>query len=361
MIGRAVARGVPPSALIDRLRRVGKGLCRAAMAVGIVALFAGAVAALERTCPPVALAPTSGQIDGALRQARDRGAMWTIEKDGRQSWLYGTIHIGSLLISVPGPTVTHALRAADIIAIEIDLSDPNPVKAITAPVEPPVPIPAMLLERAKEQARKACVAWDAVAKLPPILLGATLTVLDGRWVNLDTAYASELIFVGMARSTGKRLRTLESAAAQRAVFVSPPPERQIEALDAAITALEQNHVRQPLSKLAQAWSDGDLATLAAYDQWCECMAGPGDKAEFARLVAGRNPALASAIDRLHREGQVSAAAGILHMVGDRGLPALLEGLGYTVTRVRFDARSTMRVDSIAGLRAPQPPAEYVIR
>ena len=321
------------------MSRAGEALRVVAVVGLVVGLLAGAALAAEPACPPVAVAPTPGQIDGALRQARDQGALWTIEKDGRRSWLYGTIHVGSLSISVPGPTVVQALRAADTIAIEIDLTDASTVKTITAPVEPAVPIPAALLDRVKEQARRACVAWEAVSKLPPMLLAATLTVLDGRWVQLDTAYAPELIFIGMARSTGKRLRALESAAAQRAFFVSERPERQIEVLDAAVTALEQDRVRRPLTTLARAWSSGDLATLAAYEQWCECVASPEDRAELERLIVGRNPALASAIDQLHREGQrVFAAVGILHMVGDQGLPALLERLGYTVTRVRSDAR-----------------------
>jgi uncharacterized protein len=64
-----------------------------------------------------------------------------------------------------------------------------------------------------------------------------------------------------------------------------------------------------------------------------------------RIVFGRNPDLAAAIDLAHREGKrVFAATGILHMVGDGGLPRLLQKLGYKVERVRFGGESGERPD-----------------
>src|SRR5438105_2970211 len=86
------------------------------------AFITGALAG-EVDCPPVAVAPTQAQIETAVRTARDRGALWTIEKDGRQSWLYGTVHVGTLDTAFPGRRVVQALRAADAIAIEIDVTD----------------------------------------------------------------------------------------------------------------------------------------------------------------------------------------------------------------------------------------------
>ena len=62
------------------------------------------------------------------------------------------------------------------------------------------------------------------------------------------------------------------------------------------------------------------------------------------MVFGRNPDLGAAIDLAHREGKrVFAATGILHMVGDGGLPRLLQKLGYKVERVRFGVESGERL------------------
>src|SRR5437763_6015355 len=56
---------------------------------------------------------------------RDRGLLWRIEKDGRTSWLYGTIHVGKPEWIVPGPTIMRALMASDTVVLELDLSNPD--------------------------------------------------------------------------------------------------------------------------------------------------------------------------------------------------------------------------------------------
>ena len=69
------------------------------------------------------------------------------------------------------------------------------------------------------------------------------------------------------------------------------------------------------------------------------------------MVFGRNPNLAAAIDLAHREGKrVFAATGILHMVGDGGLPKLLQKLGYKVERVSFGGESGERREPDAAPR-----------
>jgi uncharacterized protein YbaP (TraB family) len=54
---------------------------------------------------------------------------------------------------------------------------------------------------------------------------------------------------------------------------------------------------------------------------------------YTRLLDGRNPGLADAIERLHADGSVFAAVGALHIVGPQGLPALLKARGFAVTRM----------------------------
>jgi uncharacterized protein YbaP (TraB family) len=130
---------------------------------------------------------------------------------------------------------------------------------------------------------------------------------------------------------------LETAEAQRDAMTGGTPAEQQATLEAAIDALEQGRVRPGIRITARAWSDGDLVVIADYERWCDCVSSPEAKAYLDRAGFSRNPPLAAAIDALHREGKpVFAAVGILHMVGDTGVPRLLEKLGYTVERVKFD-------------------------
>ena len=76
-------------------------------------------------CPPQLQAPTATQMQAAAQAARDRGALWRISRDGRSSYLFGTIHVGRLEWVMPGPQLRAALAATDTIALEIDPSDPQ--------------------------------------------------------------------------------------------------------------------------------------------------------------------------------------------------------------------------------------------
>src|SRR5262245_22339327 len=83
----------------------------------IWAVWASPVRA-QTACPPSPPTPTSAALQDAVRNARDRGALWLFEKDGRRGYLYGTIHVGKLEWAMPGRLVGQAIREADTIAIE---------------------------------------------------------------------------------------------------------------------------------------------------------------------------------------------------------------------------------------------------
>ena len=313
----------------------------------LCAVASGSFVAAGPACPPTIAPPTQDEVHAAVRDARDHGALWTIEKDGHGSWLYGTIHVGNLAMSIPGPKVTRALAAADVLAIELDVTSPVIAQAIGAPrdsSEGPA-VPPALFERLKALAEKACVPWEPLSKLPPMLTVAALTALEARWDGLDPSYGTEFVLAGFAQARKMPIVSLESPGVQRKALSGEPSGRQHAGVERATAALEQGHVRPAVRALARAWQDGDLVTIADYEQWSGSASSPEAKADVERIVFGRNPDLAAAIDLAHREGKrVFAATGILHMVGDGGLPKRLQKLGYKVERVSFGGESDERLD-----------------
>ena len=160
-----------------------------------------------------------------------------------------------------------------------------------------------------------------------------------------------------ARMLGKPVVALETVDTQRQALTGGPAAEPLLALEASISSLEQDRVRPEVRTLVQAWSDGDLATLDNY--------GRSDaKAYLDPTVFARNQGLAEAVDRLHQQGKrVFAAAGILHMTGDQGLPKRLEKLGDQVERVPFEgaksdgaARDPPRRDGGAPAARPRSAA-----
>ena len=294
-------------------------------------LAAGALAALADApkCPPP-LPATS-----ATAPVRDRGLMWRATKDGRVSYLFGTLHVGKPAWRRLGPQVSAALRASDVLALEIDPSDPELLKAM-AELRPPQELPRPLQARLTRAFERACLAADSVATLHPVLQVTTLTVLEARWFGMDPAHGLEQALAAQARVLGRRVISLETAAQQTQALVPDDEAEARSLLDQSLQQLEDLSARRVLQRLAVAWEQGDLTTLEDYDKWCECIASEADRAFLRQINDERNPTLAAGIEAQHRQGKrVFAAVGALHMTGPQSVPALLARRGFRVERIAF--------------------------
>ncbi len=300
-----------------------------------------APAAWADACPPPLPALTAAQQQSAARAAPDRGFLWTLQRDGRTSYLYGTLHVGKPTWTLPGPKVAAALAASDTLALEIDPADPALREPPAADREAAVtPLPPALQARLARQIAAACLPPGAFEGVSPALQVVALGVLEARWVGLDPAYAQEPALAARERAAGRPVRALESVAMQRELLAPAAPDAARAEVEAGLAELERGRGRATIERLAQAWNHGDLATLASYERWCDCIHDAADRAQMRALNDARNPALADGIAALHAQGRrVFAAVGALHMTGPQGLPRLLAARGFRVTRVAFGARA----------------------
>src|SRR5262249_50006685 len=119
--GALCSNGVCSGLRRYRMRRSARSF---ALIAWLLLTLSGPTWPAEPVCPPSAVVPTQDQLQDAVRNARDHGALWRLEKGGRHGYLYGTIHIANLEWAMPGPTISRALRESETIAIEADPSDP---------------------------------------------------------------------------------------------------------------------------------------------------------------------------------------------------------------------------------------------
>jgi uncharacterized protein YbaP (TraB family) len=312
---------------------------RKALFLGLLLALGGwrvsAQAPSPPACPPQALAPTPQQLQAAGAQARDRGLLWRISRDGRHSYLYGSIHVGKLEWAFPGPQVRKALLAVDTVALEIDVGDPQMAARMQLPAGSAAPtLTPALRERLARQADAACIPRAALAGLHPVLQAVTLSVLAARWQGLDPGYAQEFVLSGLARSAQRRVVSLESPELQLAALIPPDAAGAERLVAEMVEQIEQGSTQRVIGRLAAAWERGDLTEIGDYERWCDCVASADDRAQLRRLNDDRNPALADGIEALHRGGRsVFAAVGALHMTGDKALPALLAQRGFSVERL----------------------------
>lgn len=293
-------------------------------------------------CPPSAasFAPKDGWAAAAQR-ATDHGVLWRIEKNGQTSWLYGTIHVARADWMLPGPAVRDALQHVDAIALELDLLDKNADRTSLTP-QPTREDRRLMTGKRGERFNKlldaACLP-DAVLtqirKFQPTMQLASLAVLGARTDGLYPDFGIDLFLTAYATRQHLPIVPLETLAEQVRVLNEIVPKNEVaQQFDTVLDAIESGEARTQTLTLANAWAESDLSTLEHYPQWCDCLKTPSDKRAFQRLVTNRNRAMAENIARVHTGGQrVFGAVGALHLIGPKGIPALLAARGFTVTRV----------------------------
>jgi len=289
-------------------------------------------------CPPAAVPLNPERFQAGMRQAQDHGFLWRIVKGGRTSYLYGTLHAAQPDWMFPGPRTTAAFEASDLLALELDLLDADVrdrlIKAASA--SPEDRLPPALVARLERRMATECVDAAALRAFVPEFQIASLAVLAARRDGLDPSYAIDLVLGLIARDFGKATTSLETPEAQIAALRMPTREATIEFVTSGLDELDSGKSGPLLAHMASAWVDGNLADLEGYERWCACLNTAAERASMKRLLDDRNPLLAAAIDKVHSGGRsVFAAVGSLHMIGARGLPALMRERGYVVEQVRF--------------------------
>jgi hypothetical protein len=275
-------------------------------------------------------------LQEAASRARDRGVLWRVSKDGRTHHLYGTIHVGTLDWMFPGPKLREAMMAAQVVALEIDPTDPSVQAAVARAGNMPRPeLASALVERMKQQIERACLP-PALHTAHPMIQAITLILVEAMRANLRPEFAQELALAGFARARGVPVTSLETPERQIAALMPADPARIPTLMTRMLDQLEAGQSRRYLRRLTELWERGDLDELAGYERWCECVSTSEEKAMMAAINDDRNPQIADKITELHANGKVLlVAVGALHMTGPKSLTSLLTGRGFSVERVAF--------------------------
>ena len=297
--------------------------------------------AVESVCPPPVTEPAPEVIQLAMRKAHDHGFLWRISKDGRTSFLYGTIHVAKFDWLFPGAEVMKAIMAADTVALELDIMDPDIQSRMTAGMAalPRTALPDTLNKRMRLQAKQHCVPFETIADSSAEIQVVTLTIMAGRREGLEAAYAIDAVLAGIGHSAKKEVVSLETPELQLHLLKMKNPRETLSFVQDSLVGLESGRSMKMIKRIASVWSAADFNEMDHFSEWCECLKTRSEREWMKRALDDRNPALAENIDILHNSGkQVFAAVGSLHMFGQNGLPALLAKRGYRVEKVLFELK-----------------------
>lgn len=261
--------------------------------------------------------------------------VWTVSGGNSTVYLFGSVHMlpeGGFTID---GKLAEALNDADKVCLEIDLGavdDAEMQRLTLARVIDPQGRDLFTLlgpdaEKTKSAAAAAGLPLEPLAQFEPWFAGMMLSLLALQQHGFDIENGVERIVDASARAARKSMCGFESADEQLALFDEMPLERQREFLLQAIQ--EAGEVEAETHRLLLAWRAGDDDAMSAlFDEDFE------DYPELVdRLVYDRNARWAEQISELLAgKEDVLVVVGAGHLVGERGLPALLEKRGFKVGR-----------------------------
>jgi uncharacterized protein YbaP (TraB family) len=293
-----------------------------------VVLASALVAAACATAPPPAV--ETGRL-----------FLWEIGRAGERGGVHvmGSVHLSDDEIRFD-PAVEAALAAAETLVLEVDPEELAPAQMARLTAEAGffpdgrtlrnvlAPETFELLERKLESYQ---LPLEAFLRMEPWLVGMTLQMTELERQGFDADQGVEMALARSAADEGKTILGLETAQAQIATLDSLPlPTQELMLLD---VLRGDGDGAGGLDLLLDAWRKGDVARLEA-----EVFAGLGrDPALdpfFEALYFERNQHMARGIAEIvERGGPALVVVGAGHVVGARGIPALLAADGYFVRQV----------------------------
>ena len=271
----------------------------------------------------------------ACAAARAEPALWQVTGGESTVFLFGSVHLlpeGGF--SIGGP-LAEALDESELVCMEIDQDAQSEAEStsltLARAVDPEGRDLFELLgsdaDEVRDAAEDAGVPLEALAMFEPWFAGLTVSVMALQANGYDVQHGVEQIIQAEARKDGKSGCGLETLDGQLGMLDELPADLQKEIL---LQALEEaGDVDALIKPLLGAWQDGDEAGLERSLQ--DDFEGYPELAEA--LIYKRNARWAEQVSEMIRDDDdVLVVVGAMHLVGERGLPALLEERGFRVQR-----------------------------
>jgi len=273
--------------------------------------------------------------------------LWEVARSdgsGGRAHVMGSVHLSDDEIAFD-PAVEQALSSAETLVLEVapEELDPARMSELTAKAgffEDDRTLESVLAPETWQilmgRLERDHLAPDVFLQMEPWLVGITLQLADFAQRGFDPDRGVEMALARSAEADGKSVVGLETAGAQIAALDSLPLATQELMLRSVLEVDDAGE--EGLLLLLDAWRKGDATRIEA-----EVFAGLGEDPDlvpfFEAIYFERNRQMASGIARLVDGGGLSfVAVGAAHVVGERGVPALLASRGYAVRRLPKTSR-----------------------
>jgi hypothetical protein len=284
--------------------------------------------------------PTTAQsgVLEASKPAPRRGLLYQVSKDGRNAYLFGTVHAGTPDFYPLSSDVMAAATSARAIAFEVDLNDTRNAEVMKQLGYFPAGQGRQVADRRVSEAalnrvlKRYGIAREQVADYRPWWLALNLISVSVIDAGFDFRLGNEAFLLNLAERLDKKVLALESIRDQLSIFADLSPADQERFLEAAVEAIENGEARRETRKAILAWASGDKGELEWARERAVAVKGDLGKRLERRLFSDRHAAMAKRIDQFLVDGHAPlfVAVGVLHLVGPDSLLEVLKKAGYSV-------------------------------
>jgi len=262
----------------------------------------------------------------------DGAAVWSMKGEHNTVYLAGSVHALPREHAGFSPQLERAYRAADLIVMEVDLDDLDPLEGMDYIASHGTLPPAQTLADvigAKRYASLTHLARSldlpeaAIERLEPWAAAMVLTQLALVKSGFDPQLGIDMQITARAAADGKRIDGLESVVDQLGIFDARSLREQSKFLAEAVDDVPKMH--GDLERLIRAWRAGDLHALEREFRKERAQAPQ----LYDDLLGARNRKWLPHIEALLTEPRdCLVVVGTLHFVGKDGLLELLKRAGH---------------------------------
>lgn len=254
--------------------------------------------------------------------------VWKMHDANRQFYVLGSIHAGNNSLYPLPDIFLNQWDNADALIVEANILRPS--SALNAPHAPPFTQQRLTLEQQHQLDRIAktlSLPTPYLLNQPPWLTAMMLQLALANKLNLTPEQGIDYVLLKKAHHQQLPIKQLESLEYQINLLKNLPNN----GTDMLLETLSQWHdAEQSLHCLVTAWKHGDSDKLTALFKETQHDAATNETLIFARnkhwvTTLSQSPA--------YKTGHFLVVVGVFHLIGEQGLPALMQQAGFTVERI----------------------------
>ena len=263
--------------------------------------------------------------------------MWLAEGTSNRVYLLGSIHLLRERDHPLPQVIGRAYEDAETLYMELDMDDLDPLATqatITrlGMLEEGISLRDVMGEELYAEAAAAAseleIPLEMLDRTEPWYAAITVEQLVLARIGFNAAYGVEMHLLRKASGDGKEILGFETLGQQLGYLDGLSLEAQRELLMQTLT--EGAAIREIMDDLILAWRSGDIDYLE--QTLLDDLSGYPEL--YDTIVADRNRLWVDTIDDLLDDGEdYLVIVGALHLVGEDGVPRLLEQRGIRITQM----------------------------